>query len=173
MEGPALQILPSDLNMYMLISKLRFICHLHWTDCVEKRVFCFNECMINLLFSCMNFRMHTLGWAVVSMVKIIAKNKQTTTKKTLKNHLLWLSFPLGLLIRVIYYFNIEKVLVCWFWSLQQFSSGILPNFYQLLFILSIVVYVLLLKQTLMLTFLFQFFFFFFVSLDKHASFCKY
>lgn len=93
-EGPALQILPSDLNMYMLISKLRFICHLHWTDCVEKRVFCFNECMINLLFSCMNFRMHTLGWAVVSMVKIIAKNKQNQHWKIISYDFLfpWVSW---------------------------------------------------------------------------------
>jgi len=48
-------------------------------------------------------------------------------------------FSLGILSGVIYYFNIERVMVCCFWTLQQFPSGLLPSFYLLLFILGILV----------------------------------
>lgn len=69
------------------------------------------------------------------------KNPKTKPEKATPMTL----FSLGLLSGVIYYFNIEKVMVCFFWTLQQFPSGLLPSFFLLLFILCILVNVYLKK----------------------------
>lgn len=97
-----------------------------WVKSID---FCLNKGMISILFPCLNFRMHILAWSVSYMPQKTAKTKTKSEK----------AFPvvlsaLGLLSGVIYYFNIERVMVCYFWKHQQFPSGLFPSFYLLLFI---------------------------------------
>lgn len=154
--------------IYRLVFKLSDIqsalelewCSHGWGENVD---FCLNKDMIPILSPSLNFRMSILAWSVSYMPQKIAKTKTKSEK----------AFPvvlsaLGLLSGVIYYFNIERVMVCYFWTHQQFPSGLFPSFYLLLFILFILINAYLIKCWCR-----YFCSIYFITLEKHTGFHKY